>query len=134
MIETHFKVDTLTIKVNNQMEVIQVQVGKHIIEDVLLDGGANVNIMTKNLKTKLGLPKPRLTPYHLRIVDQSMIKPFGIIKNLRIHIHGIPYVTTFIVLQNNVVDFSYFMLLGKPWLKDAKVTCDWGNNVITCSM
>jgi len=29
-----------------------------------------------------------------------------------------------------VVDFSYFMLLGKPWLKDAKVTHDWGNNVI----
>jgi hypothetical protein len=22
------------------------------------------------------------------------------------------------------------MLLGKPWLKDAKVTHDWGNNVI----
>jgi len=23
------------------------------------------------------------------------------------------------------------MLLGKPWLKDAKVTHDWGNNAIT---
>jgi hypothetical protein len=23
------------------------------------------------------------------------------------------------------------MLLGRPWLKDAKVTHDWGNNVIT---
>jgi hypothetical protein len=22
------------------------------------------------------------------------------------------------------------MLLGRPWLKDAKVTHDWGNNVI----
>jgi hypothetical protein len=26
-----------------------------------------------------------------------------------------------IVLQNNVVDFTYSMLLGTPWLKDAKV-------------
>jgi hypothetical protein len=40
---------------------------------------------------------------------------------LKIHIHGIPYVTTFIVLQNSVVDSNYFMLLGRPWLKDAKV-------------
>jgi hypothetical protein len=29
-----------------------------------------------------------------------------------------------------VVDFSYSMLLGRPWLKDVKVTHDWGNNAI----
>jgi hypothetical protein len=51
------------------MAIIQVQVGKNIVEDVLIDGGPNVNIITKNLKTKLGLPKPRLAPYHLRMVD-----------------------------------------------------------------
>ncbi len=59
-----------------------------------------------------------------------MTKPLGIIRNLKIHIHGIPYITTFTIMKNNVVDFSYFMLLGRPWLKDAKVTHDWGNNVI----
>ncbi len=46
--------------------------------------------------------------------------------NCQIHIHGIPYVATFSVLQNSVVDFNYSMLLRKPWLKDAKVTHDWG--------
>ncbi len=55
----------------------------------------------------------------------------GTIKNLKIHIHGIPYIATFIILKNSVVDFSYFMLLGRPWFRDAKVTHDWGNNVIT---
>ncbi len=30
-----------------------------------------------------------------------------------------------------MVDSSYYMLLGRPWFKDAKVTHDWGNNVIT---
>jgi hypothetical protein len=44
------------------------------------------------------------------MVDQSMIKPLGI---------------TFTVLQNSVVDFNYSMLLGRPWLKNAKVTHDW---------
>ncbi len=58
------------------------------------------------------------------MVDRSMTKPLGIIKNLRIHIHGIPYVTTFIVLKNSVVGSNYFMLLGRPWLRDAKVTHD----------
>jgi hypothetical protein len=44
--------------------------------------------------------------------------------NCHIHIHGIPYITTFSILQNNVVDFSYSMLLGIFWLRDAKVTHD----------
>jgi hypothetical protein len=69
MIETHSKVDIVNIEVNNQMAVIQIQVGKNIIEDVLLYGGTNVNIITKNLITKLGLPKPRLAPYHLKTTD-----------------------------------------------------------------
>jgi hypothetical protein len=114
VIESHFQVDTIIIKVNNHMTVIQIQVGKNIIEDVMLDGGTSVNIITKNLKTKLGLPKPRPAPYHLRMTDHSMTKPLGIIKNLKIQIHGIPYVVAFTVLQNNVVDSNYSMLLGKP--------------------
>jgi hypothetical protein len=51
------------------MAIIQVQVGKNIVEDVLIDGGTSVNIIINNLKTKLGLPKPIPTPYHLRIAD-----------------------------------------------------------------
>jgi hypothetical protein len=30
------------------MAIIQVQVGKNIVEDVLIDGRANVNTITKN--------------------------------------------------------------------------------------
>ncbi len=34
------------------------------------------------------------------------------------------------MIHSNVLQFSYFMLLGHPWLKDAKVFYDWGNNTI----
>ncbi len=88
------------------MVVIQVQVRKNIVEDVLLNGGANVNITIKNLITKLDIPRPRLAPYHLKMAYQSMTRPLGIIKNMKIHIHGIPYVATYNVLQNNVVEFN----------------------------
>jgi len=58
-----------------------------------------VNIIIENLITKLGLPKPRLVPYHLKMANQSMTKPLRIIKNLKFHIHGIPYIATFIILK-----------------------------------
>jgi hypothetical protein len=55
----------------------------------------------------------------------------GLIRDLKMHVHGIPYITMFIVFQNNTVDFNYSMLLGKPWLRDVKVAHDWGSNIVT---
>jgi hypothetical protein len=53
------------------MAVIYVQIGKNFIEDVLLDGGSKVNIITKELRKKLGLPNPKPIPYHLRMANQT---------------------------------------------------------------
>jgi hypothetical protein len=60
-----------------------------------------------------------------------MTKPLGITKKLKIHMNVIPYIATFIVSKNNVVYSSYSILLRRPWLRNAKVTRDWGHNVIT---
>jgi len=84
VVETHSKVDIATIEIDNQMVVIQVHVGRNIVEDVLLDGRVSVNIITKNLKTKLSLPKLKPTSYHLRMANQSMTRPLRIIRNLKI--------------------------------------------------
>ncbi len=37
----------------------------------------------------------------------------------------------FTILENNVVDFCYSMLLGRPWLRDVKVAHDWGSKIVT---
>jgi hypothetical protein len=94
MVTTHLKIDITIVEVNNQMAIIRIQVGKNIVEDVLLHGGVNVNIVIENLKTKLGLPKPKLVTYHFKMINQSMTRPLGIIRFLKIHIHGMPCVTT----------------------------------------
>jgi hypothetical protein len=54
-----------------------------------------------------------------------------LIKDLKIIVHGISYSINFTVIQSNVLDSNYSMLLGRPWLRDAKVYHDWGNNIIT---
>jgi hypothetical protein len=51
---------TTTI-INNHMVVIQIHIGKTIVNDVLLDGGFRVNIIIEQLKLRLGLPKPKPT-------------------------------------------------------------------------
>jgi len=38
---------------------------------------------------------------------------------------------TFTVININALDSSYLMLIRCPWLKDAKVSHDWGTNNVT---
>jgi hypothetical protein len=57
------------------------------------------------------------------------LKLLGRIKD-KILVHEIPYVVTFTIIQSNVLHSSYSMLLGRPWLRYAKVFRDWGNNTI----
>ncbi len=99
------------------MVVIQVHIGNNTIENVLLDGRSKVNIITKQLRLRLGLPKPKLAPYNLRMADQITTKPMGLIRNIKIYVHDIPYITMFTILQNNVVDYNYSMLLGKTMVE-----------------
>ncbi len=48
--------------INPHMAVIQMHMGKNIVEDILLDGELGVNIIIEDLKEKLGLPILKPTP------------------------------------------------------------------------
>jgi hypothetical protein len=65
---------------------------------VLLVGGFGVNIITQKLRVQLGLSKPKSAPYNMLMANQTIAKPLGFIKDLRILVHGIPYVVTFNVI------------------------------------
>ncbi len=80
---------------------------------------------------RFGLPKLKPAPYNLRMANQITTKPMGLIRDLKIYVHDIPYITTFTIFRNNVVYFNYSMLLWRPWLKDVKVAHDWGINTVT---
>ncbi len=91
---------------------------------MLIDGRSRFNIIIVNLKVLLGLPKLNPMPYNLRMANQIITKPLGLIKDLKIFVHGIPYTITFIIIDNSVINFNYSMLLRCPWLRDAKVSHD----------
>ncbi len=93
------EVVTSSVAIDNHIAIIQVRIGKNTIEDVLMDGGSRINIIIEQLILKLGLPKPKPTPYNLRMANQTTTKPMGLIRDLKIYVHGIPYINMFIVLQ-----------------------------------
>jgi len=77
---------------------IQVQIGKKIVKNFLLKGRSSINIIIEQLRLKLGLPKPKPTPYNLRTLDQTIKKQMGLIHDVKTNVHDIPYVITSTVL------------------------------------
>jgi hypothetical protein len=72
------------------MAIIQVQIGKNTIKDVLLDGESRINIIIEKLRLKVGLPKCKHAPYDLRMANQTTTKLVGLIRNLKIYVDDIP--------------------------------------------
>ncbi len=90
-----------------------------------------MNAIKDGLKKKLGLTPHQPTPFNLQMVEISFNKPLEIVPNIRIRIHGIPYIITFMVMNNKAIDPMYSILLGCPWLQNANVIHDWGTNMVT---
>ena len=110
--------------------VISVSISKNIVDNVLLDGGSGVNVITKDERWRLGLSKPSPAPFNLKMANGTLARPKGLIRDVKIHIHGIPYIVTLIVIDYSTVKSDYRMLLGRPWLQYAKVIHNWGNNKV----
>jgi hypothetical protein len=47
------------------MEIIVVNVGKNMVDDILLEGRSGVNAITNGLRWKLRLAPPQLVPFNL---------------------------------------------------------------------
>jgi hypothetical protein len=48
------------------------------------DGGFRVSIIIENLRIQLNLSKLNPTPYNLCMIDQTIAKPLGLIRDLKI--------------------------------------------------
>ncbi len=128
------KVTTKVEDFDETMLVVQVQEGKFEVRDVLINDGSNVNIVSKSLRKKLKLKKPQLAPFVVRMADQRKLQPIGLIKNLKINLACCDYKVSIIVsnMENGMEASS--MLLGRPWLKLARVHHNWGDNTLIITL
>ena len=122
---------TATIK-DDQVPTIQVEckVRKHWkhVNGVVVDGGAGVNIMDEHTQRALGITEMKEAPFRVRMADQRVVQPLGLVENIQVKTGGAKFSVSFLVLD---VGDAYSMLLGRPWLKIAEAIHDWTTNTIT---
>ena len=75
-----------------------VHINNHPITNTLIDLGAAINIMTKDLFISLGLHGLRPTPTVLELAYRSRVKPEGMIEYVVITVASWNYPTNFIIL------------------------------------
>ena len=59
-----------TEAIDKHMLVISICIDTNIVDDVLLDGGSRVNVITKEERRRLGLPKPSPAPFNLKMANR----------------------------------------------------------------
>ena len=111
--------------------VVEARISDRYIPFCLVDGGSGINVMPKFTAEKLGL---KISPSSLSIgmADQHLVKSSGQIMGLKTMVRGEEFVLDFQILDNPEAK-SYPLLLGRPWLHQARVVVNWANGSITYS-
>lgn len=89
------------------------------IDQVLIDGGARVNITNLSTCQKMGWLEWTPTPFLVRMADQRRVSPLGLLTGVVIEIGKI---MSFVVLNMKDANQEYNLLLGRPWLQDLGCT------------
>jgi hypothetical protein len=94
---------------------LNAQIGEYDINYVVLDLGSEVNVMMKKTWALMGKPKLIYSPIRLRMANQQVVSPFGILEHVPVDIKGVRTFANFEVIEIDDDIFPYPALLGIDW-------------------
>lgn len=106
---------TAAIK-DDQVPAIQVdyKVRKHWrqVREVVVDGGVGVNIMSEQTCRSLGITDVKEAPFRVRMVDQCIVQPLGLVENIPVKAGGMKFSVSFLILDVVILTTCYLADLG----------------------
>ena len=94
---------------------LTVQVGEFEMDEVILDLGSEVNVLTKQTWEHIGSPKLSRSPIHLRLANQQRVSPLGRLPQVPVDIDGV----------HSFADFEVIEIIGDSRLYPALLGIDW---------
>ena len=110
---------------------LNAQIGDYDMDEVILDLGSEVNVLTKQTWELMGKPKLRYSPIQLRLVNQQRVSPMGRLSNVLVDIDGVQSLANFKVIK--IIDDSnpFPALLGINWAFENLVVINLKKKQIT---
>ena len=91
------------------------QIGEFEMDEVILDLGSEVNVLTKQTWEQMGSPQLSLSPIHLRLANQQRVSPLGRLPQVPVDIDGVRTFADFEVIEIIGDSRPYPSLLGIDW-------------------
>ena len=91
----------------------------------MIDLGALINVLTREVLLRLSIIGLRDSPTILQLVENSTIKPDGMIVDIIVTLDSLDFPLDFVVLSPKGTLRGYPLILGRPWLAnvDACIAC-----------
>ena len=109
---------------DNKISKINISINQRELKGIILDDGFEINLIIQDTVMQLGL-KWEPIAFNVRMVDNTTVVPKVIIRNVNFQVDGLDFSICLVVLIMKSIESSYQMLLGRPWLREAKVKHDW---------
>ncbi|KAL3683539.1 hypothetical protein R1sor_001561 [Riccia sorocarpa] len=113
---------------NPRSPIVDVHVGKHPVRNVLINGGSGLNLMGSQLMYQLGYSKLQPAPFWIGMANGAQVKPVGILRRIPIPVGGLRFKISCVVI--NMDNKEDQMLLGRPWMREAKMVHDWESDEV----
>jgi hypothetical protein len=109
--------------------IIVVQCNGLVLREMLVDGGAGVNVMIIPAMRYLGLKIDKPALVTLKMANKQVVRPKGVISNVAIIVMRVSTIVDFHVVLEE--DRAYLMISGRPWLTKSHVNNYWGEGYMT---
>ena len=80
------------------------QIGDYDMDEVILDLGSEVNLLTKQMWELMGKPKLGYSPIQLKLENQKKVNPLGRLSNIPVDIDSVWSLADFKVIE--IIDDS----------------------------
>ncbi|XP_019457608.1 PREDICTED: uncharacterized protein LOC109357994 [Lupinus angustifolius] len=102
---------------------IPVTIGELSLGKVLLDLGANINLMSLSMMKRIGDSEIKPTGMTLQLVDRSVKYPYGVVEDVFVKVDGLVFPVDFFLMDIEE-DKEVPLILGRPFMKTAQVIID----------
>lgn len=96
-------------------------IGSYEMDEIVLDLGSEVNVMTKQTWDIMAKPKLLFSPIQLRLANQQRVIPLGRLSSVLVDLDGVHSLADFEVIEIIDHSMSYLTLLSIDWAFDNQV-------------
>ena len=103
---------------------IPISITNTLFDGAMLDLGASINVLPSSLYESLKLGPLKYTRVAISLANKSNVLPLGKIEDVIVKVGDLSFPTDFYVLEMDTNDESIPIILGRPFMKSARMIID----------